>query len=147
MRDSWLLPPLPFPVEGQSRQVGGEVDIHLWTLASLLQASSTGCSSLPPPDEGKVTVLVTAPSAGLSEDRRGGWQVWEAAGSPLGCEASCPGWGVSVDTGVILYTCLSSASYFLVGSDPWSKTIVYSFSPKSCELSPLCRISVSNLLF
>lgn len=120
------------------------MDIYLWTLASLLPGFKHWVFASP--DEGEVTMLVMEPSAGLPEDRLGGWQVWEASGSPLGCEASCPGWGISVDT-VVLYTSLSFASYFLVGSEPWSETTMYFFSPKSYELSPFYRTSVSNLLF
>ena len=114
--DSWFLLSLPrsLPIEGHSGLVGSDVDVSPWTLASLLPGTpSAECLSLSPPDEGKVTVRVMAPSAGPPEVKLGGWQVWEVSGRLWGCEASCPGWHVSVDTGIVLYTCLSSASYFL----------------------------------
>ena len=60
---------------------GGEVDPYQSTpLLIYCGAPSTGVHSLSPPDEGGVTILVTAPSAGLPEGRRGGGQVngcWE----------------------------------------------------------------------
>lgn len=41
------------------------------------------------------------------------------SGSPLGCEANCPRWYISVDTDVVFDICLSFPSiYLLIGSEP-----------------------------
>lgn len=85
------------------------------------QASSAHCLSLSPPDEGKVTVRVTAPSAGPPEGGLGGGRVWDVSGSPWGCAAGC-GTGMPVSMVVLSSppACLLPARC-LVGPEPGGK--------------------------